>query len=430
MATSVTDKGVFDLKDKTFTQQYSQVYFQRLALLKPILHSAAKKKWNLPESSFVETLLNISQDKEVCIVGTIYTEMPLKPNVLSDLSKGLDLTETEPVKKYWSSEISVTLEDESGRLELDIEECDCIFATGIVVALRGIQNDRGVFKVKDVCLPGLAPQKPFPNISEQKYILFASGLNFGGESVEMPFKFDLLIDYVSGCFEEESSAKIAQVVIVGNSIAKMTSSEIAGSMRYGSYETAFNTKPLELFDEKLSYLCQTVPVAVMPGENDPSNAFMPQGPIHNGLLSKSKKYSSLSLLANPVEIEVEGLILLGNSGQSIDDIGRYIETGSHLKIAENLLKWRNIAPTAPDTLLSYPFYKDEPFIIRESPHVIFFGNQPSFETALIEENSVKTRIILLPEFSKTGQVVLFDLQKCTPHVLQITLPNDEGGNEE
>lgn len=41
---------------------------------------------------------------------------------------------------------------------------------------------------------------------------------------------------------------------------------------------------------------------------------------------------------------------LGSSGQNIDDLFRHVHTDNRIEIAEKTLAWRNIAPTAPDSL--------------------------------------------------------------------------------
>jgi hypothetical protein len=47
---------------------------------------------------------------------------------------------------------------------------------------------------------------------------------------------------------------------------------------------------------------------------------------------------------------------------------------------EATLRWRHLAPTAPDTLTCYPFTTDDPFVLTECPHVYVAGNQPEFAT--------------------------------------------------
>eukprot|EP00983_Pelagomonas_calceolata_P083875 1156246-Pelagomonas_calceolata.AAC.1 len=51
---------------------------------------------------------------------------------------------------------------------------------------------------------------------------------------------------------------------------------------------------------------------------------------------------------------------------------------------EQCLQWRHLAPTAPDTLASYPFDAFDPFIIESTPHVLFAGNQPEFGVRSIQ----------------------------------------------
>jgi DNA polymerase delta subunit 2 len=47
---------------------------------------------------------------------------------------------------------------------------------------------------------------------------------------------------------------------------------------------------------------------------------------------------------------------------------------------ESTLRWRHLAPTAPDTLTCYPFADDDPFVLEACPHVYVAGNQPEFAT--------------------------------------------------
>lgn len=79
-------------------------------------------------------------------------------------------------------------------------------------------------------------------------------------------------------------------------------------------------------------------------------------------------------------------------------------------MARRTLEWRHIAPTAPDTLWIYPYPDTDPFIIEHRPSVYFIGNQPEFETALVGDPDAPTRIVLLPSFAKTGQIVLVCLE--------------------
>lgn len=41
---------------------------------------------------------------------------------------------------------------------------------------------------------------------------------------------------------------------------------------------------------------------------------------------------------------------MGTSGQNIDDLDRYSEAKDKLEYLERTLRWRHLAPTAPNTL--------------------------------------------------------------------------------
>lgn len=80
-------------------------------------------------------------------------------------------------------------------------------------------------------------------------------------------------------------------------------------------------------------------------------------------------------------------------------------------MAEKCMYWRHMAPSAPDTLWSYPFQDKDPFILEKSPHVYFIGNQPQFEDSLLlGPNGQKIRVILVPSFAETGIMVLVNLK--------------------
>jgi DNA polymerase delta subunit 2 len=74
---------------------------------------------------------------------------------------------------------------------------------------------------------------------------------------------------------------------------------------------------------------------------------------------------------------------------------------------------------------SYPFHGNDPFVIQECPHVFFAGNQPRFETALIEGpvGQVVT-LIAVPRFKETGQFVLLDTDTLEVEVIKIEVHDE------
>lgn len=68
---------------------------------------------------------------------------------------------------------------------------------------------------------------------------------------------------------------------------------------------------------------------------------------------------------------------------------------------------------------SYPFQDDDPFVLRSCPHVFFVGSQPKFDTAEIEgPDGQRVRLIAIPKFSETGEVVLLDTETLEVEVVR------------
>ena len=89
-------------------------------------------------------------------------------------------------------------------------------------------------------------------------------------------------------------------------------------------------------------------------------------------------YNSLKTAPNPHMFEIDGHLILGTSGQNVNDILRNCSLTDPLDALEALLKWSHIAPTCPDTLGCFPFDDKDPFVIDRLPSVIFAGNQDTF----------------------------------------------------
>ena len=98
---------------------------------------------------------------------------------------------------------------------------------------------------------------------------------------------------------------------------------------------------------------------------------------------------------------------------------RYLPGEERLPTLQRTLEFQHLAPTAPDTLGCYPFAdkSEDPFVVRECPHVYFAGNQPRFETALVEgPGGQRVRTILVPDFHAEHTCVLVNLDtlECRP----------------
>ena len=64
----------------------------------------------------------------------------------------------------------------------------------------------------------------------------------------------------------------------------------------------------------------------------------------------------------------------------------------------------------------------DPFLLKETPHVYFAGNQPAFDDKLVEADGVKARLIQVPSFAATSTIVLLNLRtlECEPVSFNLT----------
>lgn len=98
---------------------------------------------------------------------------------------------------------------------------------------------------------------------------------------------------------------------------------------------------------------------------------------------------------------------------------------------------------------AYPFQEDDPFVLQSCPHIFFTGNQPKFDTRVIEgeiplrldggagddtemtdaadRSSARVRLLSLPKFGETGELVLVDTETLEVEVVRFGV---FGGQEE
>ncbi|ERF74137.1 hypothetical protein EPUS_09233 [Endocarpon pusillum Z07020] len=466
-------------ENKHYMQQFSDIYFLRLAKLKPAVEAAAADAWEDFEiagehAQRVERVLDVRQGQLCWVAGTIYMDLPLKPNILDELSKDHWVAGPPPRRSYYSTaeDIQVMLEDESGRLRLTGAMLRTnSLVTGVIVAVLGTENADGEFEVLDLHVADL-PRQPqrwerdegqsalpgkmeVDHESQPKKIVLVSGLGISGteaDTVSLSLLSEYLLGESLGLGDQLPATTLCRLIIAGNSIssdviiapppdAMDTGTRKATQKKYGYDSTAYNPTPTAHLDQFLSELLPSIPITIMPGEHDPANTSMPQQPIHQAMFPHSRAYASqhlnheedsepgwLDSVTNPWDGDVEGWRLMGNSGQPVDDILKYIDHGGpdgtgadgRLEVMESILRWRCGAPTAPDTLWCYPFQEKDQFVIEQCPHVFFVGNQPRFDTAVIEGPAgQQVRIVAIPKFHETGQIVLLDSETLEVELVKI-----------
>ncbi|CAJ1908814.1 unnamed protein product [Sphenostylis stenocarpa] len=409
----------FEIREEMYQgQQYSHIYFTRLRLMRTLLYSLVPHwKPNFP----VCTVLGLEESKECVIVGTLYKHMKLKPCILDEYSKQKSVVPLVQPRNFVHSDDYLVLEDESGRVKLNgniIPPSE--YVTGIVVALLGKESGAGDFLVQDVLDAGLPPQIEFPLKSgEDKYVVLVSGLSVGSSSSN-PLQFQLLVDHITGHLGDEKEQSIAsqivRLIFAGNLVE--IPQRLLNGQNLASKDLARISEPIRELDILLSQIAAGLPLDIMPGPSDPANFSLPQQSLHRCLFPGSSMYNTFRSCTNPHCFELDNVRFLGTSGQNVDDLDKYSDAKDKLEFMERTLRWRHLAPTAPNTLGCFPYTKRDPFFIESCPHVYFVGNQDKFETRVIKGSEGQlVRLVCVPKFSETGVAVMLNIRDLECHAL-------------
>ena len=422
--TSLDARFHLKLSSRNYDRQYSQLYFYRLVQMRPVLEQAARSKW--PDVPVVR-VLDIPEEGEVIVVGTLYKEMSLKPSILDEYTKERALSAQLGRTRFVQPDDRVVLEDEGARVSLSGEGLppgSC--GAGVLAAVRGTVQPNGEFEVQEACFAGIAPQSPLPAAKtaqgEDTYVALLSGLGLGADGAPNLIQLQLLVDYCSGALggsaEQATAARIARVIIAGGLLTGSTN--LSQPTTYASLrQQVAALGPVREADIRLTELAAAVPVDVMPGAADPANYSLPQQPLHRCLFPGASSFSTFERCTNPHSFELDGVKFLGTSGQNVDDVVRYSDIDDRTAVLEKMLTWRHLIPTAPDTLASYPYHDSDPFIIDEAPHVLFAGGQPELDSAVVNgPEGQAVRVVAVPDFASTGTIVLLNLRTLDVHPVQ------------
>lgn len=349
------------------------------------------------------------------------------------------------------------LEDESGRLRVTGESLNSHYVTGCILAALGTEQADGTFQVIATQYADL-PRQPqrwerddaalsrakeqAPKREKPGKVAIVSGLELTGQDDD-DLTLDLLVEFLTGeatgPLDQIEASKISRLIIAGDSLSHSSpilsredfAIKKSKSKHYGYDASAYNPSPSERLDSFLAEILPTLPITLLPGASDPANVALPQQPLHPALFPRSRLYAEpvasgketlygLDSVTNPWEGDIDGYRFLGTGGQTVADLLKYVDEVEALEVMEMMLRWRCIAPTAPDTLWCYPFQDDDPLLLADCPHVYFAGCQEKAGKRWVE-GSAGQRVLLVsvPKFKSTGQIVLVDTENWDVEIVSI-----------
>jgi DNA polymerase alpha/epsilon subunit B len=215
------------------------------------------------------------------------------------------------------------------------------------------------------------PLQPSRPPSGDKWVAIASGLSVGEPAVDAPRTL-LFIDWIKGMLGDISlCSKVCRLIICG-ALPRPSSANLATALLprqlqrcYASLDAAhmhstmyhsvmfperhvarvaaggthgatdalataqpaskqqrFAMEAVREVDRCATELASALPVDLMPGPGDLANHALPQQPLHRCLFPGAAPYASFRRVTNPYRCKLDGVSLLGTSGQNIADVQR------------------------------------------------------------------------------------------------------------
>mmetsp|Transcript_70151 Transcript_70151/g.198862 ORF Transcript_70151/g.198862 Transcript_70151/m.198862 type:complete len:717 (+) Transcript_70151:81-2231(+) len=413
--------GRFACMDYGVWMQFNDLYAARLGQLRKAALQEARSFWGGmvdPDvfMSEVGGFKRCGEGREAVLIGVLFKELKGRPSVI-DQYKDLKLignlgedTDADVAKRLNSDDDTLWLEDSSMRLRLVASpEHIARLATGIVAAVRGSPTPEGSFRISALCFARMGEQPSLPktlaaSATPGSFLALVSGLGFGTEgpgAEELAAARERAAEMLLGGSEALPLGAVQKLLVCGGTF---TADALTGS--------ADAKAALHEADAFLARLAAKISVDVMPGRSDPTNLSLPQMPLHPYLFKSVRDCRDFRSVSNPFDCTVDGVAVLGHSGQPVEDMLRCTSLGKPIEALTTCLQTSHLAPTAPDTLATQPFGKTDPFVMDTLPHVLFSGGHDHAEHQwhAAPRGEGGTLCVCVPAFRKKPAVVLVNLR--------------------
>jgi len=87
-------KQDFYIVKKQFSQQFSNLYFKRLEALRPVLKAKIASNSKYASAALADNVLSVVSKQPAIVIGTLYKDMKLKPNILLEYTKEVRVVTT------------------------------------------------------------------------------------------------------------------------------------------------------------------------------------------------------------------------------------------------------------------------------------------------------------------------------------------------
>ena len=385
------DNERFHIPSNFSDRQFFNIYQDRLNQLRPSIEC------QLTDKNLCENLNHTVSGVKCTIIGVVYKNLSTR-QVILDSYKDIGYDSQAPEVLEQSEQDTVFLEDNTGRIELVGVPVNQ-FVTGLVIGVEGVPEAAKFNVTGSIYYPMHTPP-PEVDVPVGHRVAFISDLCINGESEDLKSKHKALIKALQG---------VDLAVYMGNNFHEVAQPDPDEMISFNERIDRTESMPVSKLESFLKGT-RLKNIIVMPGQNDPCTIALPQQPYHPVLLSKK----SFILSTNPSKFMADGLTFLCDAGESPLDITKTTSFTFHEAQVE-LLKWKHIAPTAPDQLPCVPVIEKDVLVMETIPHVFACGLANEFEVT--EYDGVI--VISVPSFQNSGSIVEFNTK--TREVKEIKL---------